>query len=495
MFFTVMAIGITGCKKFLDVNKNPNNPTDESVTPNLILSSALKRIADRTATSYGSTARWMGYWTRSGTYGPNTEEESYHITTTFEANEWTGWYDILNDLDVMEKKSQETGQDFYLGAAKMLKTVGFMYLVDQYNNVPYTEAFDLNSKILPKYDKGSDIYNDLFLQLDSALAAFKRVENVSGENEEFDIMFGGDVEEWIKLINTQRLKLALRLANVSGFNASGQMSKVSSEGFLTETAYIQPGYAKDLDKQNPFWNAYKELYTGDVADNFNRANNYVLGKYRSNSDQRYTRVFSPVASSCSDCNPPVSAGSYFGYDYGEVNDDPDQPKAANSSNVAGPALAESPEQPQWFFTSVESKFLQAEAIARGWIAGTAQTIYREAVTESFVWLGLTAAEATTYLDQTVAIVTWPAGNADQIKTILMQKYLALTGINNFEPWVDYRRTGVPSDLPMSLSPSRGGYIIPLRLMYPQDEYNYNPQAVAAEGNIDPQKNKIFWDVN
>jgi hypothetical protein len=35
--------------------------------------------------------------------------------------------------------------------------------------------------------------------------------------------------------------------------------------------------------------------------------------------------------------------------------------------------------------------------------------------------------------------------------------------------------------------------IPLRLRYPQNEYNYNATNVALEGNPDPQTATIFWD--
>lgn len=482
-FILILVSGLGGCKKFLDVNTNPNNPTDESITPNLILSSSLTRIAAQTATSYASVARWMGYWARSGTYGPNSEEESYRITTTYEAGEWTTWYDILNDLSVMEKKATEADQAFYIGAAKTLKTIGYMYLVDQYNNVPYTETFDLNNQMFPKYDKGQDIYNDLFVQLDQALEAFTGLTEISDENEEFDILFGGDTDMWIQFINTQRLKLSLRLANVSAFNASTQMAKITSEGFLSTTAYVQPGYVQDQNQQNPFWNSFKRLYDGSVADNFNRANNYILGKFRNNNDPRYTRIFSPVGTST----------NYVGFNYGEVV--ANAPSAGNSSDVGGPALAVNAAQAQWLFTSIESAFLQAEAIARGWISGDAEDAYRNAVIESFTWLGLTEEAANTYLDQDLPIVQWPSGQAAQIQTIGMQKYLGLAGINNFEAWVDYRRIGVPADLPMSLSESRGNYVVPLRLMYPQNEYNYNLNVVSAEGTIDPQSSKIFWDVN
>lgn len=501
-FFILLLVANTGCKKsFLDINQNPNSATDESITPNLILPSVLHAMAGRMAISYDVEGRWMGYWTRSGTYGPSTEEESYHITTTFEASEWSGWFNILNDVNVMEKKANASGETFYEGIAKGLKSIGFMYLVDQYNNVPYSKAFDLGGNILPAYDKGQDIYIDLLTQLDAAATLITQAE--LGGNlkiEEADILFHGDKINWRKLINTQRLKLLVRQSQVPGFSPSAEIAKITSDGsgFLEsgETASVQPVYVVDNNKQNPFWDTYKRLYTGDVADNYNRANNYVLNLFRNNNDVRYQRVFSPVTSGCS-CSPPVANGSYYGYNYGEVVTDPDQPKAANSSDVAGPGLAKSATQAQWLFTSVESKFLQAEAIQRGWLPGDAKTAYEDAVRESFIWLNVPGGTATanTYLAQANAIVSWTAATTPdaKINLIVMQKYLALIGINNFEAWVDYRRLGVPASLPLSLSPSRGGYIIPLRLTYPQNEYNYNAANVAAEGDIDPQNSTIFWD--
>jgi len=101
-------------------------------------------------------------------------------------------------------------------------------------------------------------------------------------------------------------------------------------------------------------------------------------------------------------------------------------------------------------------------------------------------------EATDYLAQDNDIVDWTSA-ANKINLIVMQKYLALAGINNFEAWVDYRRLGVPTDLPLSLSPSRAGRGVPLRLLYPQQEYNYNGSNVEAQGTINAQTTPIFWD--
>jgi len=500
--FIALLVISAGCKKsFFDINENPNSPTEEAMQANLMLPSVLNATAKKMATNYDFAAHWMGYWARSGTYGPSNPLENYDITTTYERTQWVNgnttaanpvvsWYNILKDNDVMEKKAKANEQPFYIAAAKVVKSIGFMYLVDMYNNVPYTEAFDLENKIAPAYDKGEDIYTDLLAQLDTAATLFAEIEIIDPEEEAADVMFGGDVEMWLKLVNTQRLKLLIHQSQLFGSSApTAQLAKITAEGFLMsgETAEVNPGYALDKYKLNPFYNAYLMDETGTLVDNFNRANNYVLNKYMSNNDIRYQYVFSAAAT-------PLNGNTYFGYNFGFVDQNPDQPKAANSSNVAGPGLVKSETQPQWLFTSVESLFLQAEAIQRGWLSGNAQSAYEDAVTESFLWLDVEDAddEATDYLSQNNSIVNWNAAS-NKINLIVMQKYLALTGINNFEAWVDYRRLGVPTDLPLSLSPSRAGRKVPLRLLYPQEEYNYNNANVTAQGDINAQTSPIFWD--
>lgn len=489
--FTLLLLSTASCKdEFFDINQNPNAPTEESVTPQLILPRSLHATASRMAISYDYAAHWMGYWSRSGTYGPSQEQETYAITTGYQADEWSGWYDILTDVNLMEEKALAADQQFYQGAAKVLKSIGFMYLVDQYGNVPYTTAFDLSGNILPTYDKGEAIYADLLVQLDAAEKLFAEADvDADPGIAAADIMFGGDTEMWRKLANTQRLKLLIRMSELGDQTAEVAKMTANGAGFLMsgETAEVQPGYGPIVDQDNPFYSTYKESAAGSL-DQYNRANNYVLNKFMSTNDIRYQYFFSEV-----ETNTAAQPNAYYGYNFGEITPN-NAPNASNSSDVAGPGLAEGPEQAQWLFTSVESLFLQAEAIQRGWLTGDAQTAYEAAVSESFVWLKVEDAEdvAAEYLAQDNPMISYTAA-PNKINLIVMQKYLGLVGINNFEAWIDYRRVGVPTDLPLSLAPNRAGNIIPSRLLYPQAEYSYNSANVAAEGNINAQTSKVFWD--
>ena len=128
------------------------------MTPSLVLPRALHRMAAFSATNYDVYHRWLGYWSRSGTYGPNTDEEGYNLTSSFQRSSWLDMYDILKDVDVIENNAQAREETAYIAIAKILKSVGFLHLVVQYNTVPYSKAFDLANNLLTPYDKGEDVY-------------------------------------------------------------------------------------------------------------------------------------------------------------------------------------------------------------------------------------------------------------------------------------------------------------------------------------------------
>jgi hypothetical protein len=173
------------------------------------------------------------------------------------------------------------------------------------------------------------------------------------------------------------------------------------------------------------------------------------------------------------------------------------PGGAESSRI-GPGLAGSATQDAWIFPAFESMFLEAEAIARGWMPGDVQTAYEEAVTESFVWLGVEDATdwAHEYLT-TADIAMWAnAGSslAEQVDFIAFQKYIALGGVDPIESWTDLRRLNmIPDNGYISKNPSRISNTIPVRLLYPQSEYTANSANVRAQGdNINQFTSKIFW---
>lgn len=496
-------IAVSCNDSFFDINENPNSPTEEALTPQLVMPMVLNATAKKMAIDYDFAAFWTGYWARGSSFGPSIPLENYDITTSFQQNQWVNgntsvvnpaisWYDILMDAKVMGRLGRQSGEPFYVGAEKVIRAIGFMYLVDMYNNVPYSQALDLENYLVPAYDNGQDIYNDLLLQLDSARMIFRASDlEVSEAAANADIMFGGDLIMWRKLANTWSLKLLVHQSEVLDGIPTTELAKITADGsgFLMagETADVQPGYAGNQYQQNPVYGTYVRDHNNSLVDDFNRASNYMLNRYRDNGDIRYQYVFMKAVS-------PVDGEEYQGNDLGQEPEG--ELNSSGESIVAGPGIVSGPSDPQWLFTSVESLFLQAEAAQRGWLSGVdAEEAYRNAVRESFSWLGVPNAVdvADEYMDEQ-EIANWASAD-NKIELIINQKHLALPAINNFEAWVDYRRLGFPSDVPLTLDPSAGDLKVPVRLLYPQNEYSYNAKNVNAQGNIDAQTSRIFWDVD
>lgn len=484
----LLSVGMAGCKKQLDINQNPNAVTESNITADLILPNALHNVGVQSVVGYGWVANWMGHFSPSGSYNPNTEESTYNITSTFQEGRWAGIYNVLYDLDNVEKKATANNQPFYRAIAMIMKAHLFQYLVDMYGNVPYSQAFKSLEFPSPAYDPAEAIYADLHVKLDTAISIMKGVTEITTAEQGTDIVYHGDTDLWARLGNTIKLRLLIRTSEINA-NPAAELAKIKENGGVLqsmESAEVNPGYINDVGKQNPFYSTYGLAPSGNQANEFFRANAYMIAILRNSGDPRIGYFFLPAK----------NTGLFTGTVYGSA---PDVEYNGDRTSNIGPGLAKSFDQSQWIVTSVESMFLQAEAVARGWdvgYPGTTQEAYEAAVTESFIWLGVIDAEieAATYLSES-NIAKWSnAGPSvtDQVRFILGQKYISLTGINDLEAWNDYRRLGVPADVPLSVNPARGTRTIPLRLIYPQAEYAVNAKNVSAQGSITPSA-PIFWD--
>jgi len=508
-----LSVGIVGCKKEkFNINRNPNQPTDSTVTYNVLLPAALQSTAYVVETNWGWLQNWLGYWARSGTYAPNVTEETYEITTNFQSGLWDNIYSNAFNYDIMENKAHQAGATFYEGVARIMKAHNFQILVDVYNNVPYFDALKGNANPTPKYDNGLDIYRDLFRQLDTAIDLLNETNpDLNVDYTTNDLVFGGDVNMWIKLANTLKLRMLVHVYNVPEFDIAGEVEKIEENGagFLGagESAMINPGF--NDSKPNPFYRTYVRDETGTSTGSsvYYKGNAYAIGDatgsaetygwYNWDGDPRVSRFYTAGNQGMRGVAyglPPVTSNA-----------------AATLSSISGPGLLPSGSSSDaWIFTSVESLFLQAEAAERGIISGDAGALTNAAITESFEWLGLSAEAAATYIgnNETYPDVDYYADGGG-LNTIICQKWFALNAIAPFEVWTDYRRVpyggkdhfvyGAPGGYtdgpPISVAPQNTATEIPVRLLYPQNEYNYNAANVKAEGSIDQFSSKIFWDNN
>lgn len=527
--FILCMLLVAGCKKgWLDVNYNPRDLTNTAATPDLILAPLLESSVASKDTRF--LAQWMGYWCYY-------QFPVGHSTVTYdrpaaESGIFPG--QVPPELPFLEERSRQLGQTFYTGIAKVLKVFHFQRTVDIVNNMPYTDAFD--AKILqPRYDDAKTIYESLMRQLDTASSLIANANVINNPKIQVaDLVFFGDKTKWLKFINTLKLRLLVHQANRADRSAyiTGEIAKIVTEGsgFLGsgQDAALNPGYAlgKKLSYYFGCFSSHNQYGGGDYdaflqlgSWDWAHANIYAMNLLKADNDPRlglfYSEVDIPLPGGAPEPFSQPGPQEFRGNQYGLFVNSVVYPYQSNTyvSAVGGSrnnglttptakGIIKGRDMPDWIITSIESKFLQAEAVQRGWIAGNAEAAYVDAVKESFRWLNAggnstmpalsDAVFDTWYAAQTSnPRVNWAAA-PDKYKLIMYQKYMAFNGIEPMETYTDYRRNNRFPDIPASVSPQRVGNVIPFRLLYNRNEYNVNAKNVNAQGTIDIFTSKIWW---
>jgi hypothetical protein len=477
---------LAGCKKdFLDVNDDPNRVTELNVTPELLFPQAEVAVGARAASqNWNFLSNWLGYTGASGSYAIDQTETSYNIDFSFSDPIWQNHYSVLFDLNQVQSKALAKGDSVLAGASMILSAKLWQELVDLYGNIPYTEAFQNNTTRTPKYDKAQDIYISVMASLDRAKSYMSRTARSTFAS--IDVINHGDQAKWIRFANTLKLRMLIRTSEVTLFNVATEINKMKDGGSALNTLKaddnisVNPGYANETNKQSPFYANFGLTPTNAEANPITRANVYFVSLLKSTADPRLTSFFKPATGT-----------TVVGVTYGLAAGNP----TSGASSSFGPGLVKSATQDQWIYPAFESLFLEAEAIARGWVAGDAQATYESAVTQNFIFLGLSASDAAAYLSNTPIAMWSNAGSTalSKAKFIAYQKYIALAGIDPLEAYSDYRRLKmIPNTGFLSVNPSKVSNTLPVRLPYPQTEYTTNAENANGQGNVNIFTSKIFW---
>ncbi len=516
--FLMFAIALSSCKKdFLSLETNPNTPSVSS--PNLLLSGALKTSAGIiNGGGYVMYANWVGYLSHSTSFQVNVALEQYQFTTsTYDL--WTPLY--LNIANYNALLKSDAGPN-YNGIAKIMIVYNYQQLVDNYNNVPYSQAIQGADMLSPAYDSGSAIYDDLMKQLDAAIVILQAAPATAANPGSADIMYKGKMINWIKFANTLKLRLAIRQSNVTAKAVAlkSAVAATSSIGYLdaTNPALVNPGYA-NVDasggQQSPLVLNYGVTAAGASQANNSQyqANAYATNFYSKNNDPRLLTVYKPsitvgVTKAASVKNGTVDTlagvpgvgivGTPFGGSTPPNGIVPPKTAEADRSNLAvskfGVGVLKGATMNATIMSAAEALFLQAEGVASGLISGNAKTLYDAGIAASFAddLVPNAAAAAATYSAQTA--IAYPVGASLEVqkKAIITQKWAALNPYGAFEAFNELRRTGYPDNIPLSIYPGANAPNQVTRIFYPFVEYQTNSDNVAAQGTIDKFTSKIFW---
>lgn len=471
------ALLLAGCKKdFLDINDNPNSPAKvdvKDVFPSAEL--AIGHVMGNNFQIIGCI--WAQYWTQNPYSSQYKTLEQYAPAASDYDAPWRICYsDALEDLNYVVKKGTEQGKFQYVACAKILQAYTYQVLTDNFGDIPFSEALQGEDGIVyPKYDSQKDVYDGIIKLIDDGMALID--PNATDGPTNNDLLLNGDMSKWQKFANTLKLRVYLRLAYVDPGKAQAGIAGLAGQPMLGAGEDVKINYTSNPGGTNPLYSVFADI---NSTQNLVASSTCLDSMY--NYDGRLIVFYAPL-----------SNGDYAGNTQGDYTSNiPISNISLPSPNTgANVDSAKSASAPVKLMSDYESLFLQAEAASRGWLPGSAQSLYEAGITANYVAYGLASTDASAYY--TLPNYAYPSGGtqAQQLEAIITQKWYSMCGNQGNEAWTEYRRTGFPSFLIQSVHSIIGPGRMPNRMFYPSTELTRNPHVPPQHLIYD----KVWWDVN
>ncbi|MCW3462717.1 SusD/RagB family nutrient-binding outer membrane lipoprotein [Chitinophaga nivalis] len=564
----ILIITVSCTKNFLDINTDPNYAA--KTAENRLLTSSEQGLSYALGfTNDNRGARGLtevlSVYMHQVTVREDQDQYSSDGNDINITGSWTGLYSsapaqvgsdvlgTLQNIDVLIGQGTQNGNMVYVGIAKIIKAYAISQYVDVFGDVPYSQANKFLSAGIryPKYDKGAEIYPQLFALLDQAIG---NINNANAVNSLVpagdDLFYGGDKEKWIRLAHTIKLKLynQLRLvqdvsAQVKALIAKDSLIKDIDGGFM-----FQYGRGTTPDDRNPGYNDYfatqRSHYQSPWFYEILRGNNNRI--FTGNPDPRvryyfYSQLkFDEQAQNSTDFRD----SSFVSIPFGSVSVNRDFSQGGSMTifgiyPVGGRYQADTMEvtgadatgaAPFRMLTYADRLYIEAELQFAGLLPGDAKAKLRQAIQESFNQVDYVVQVASKqknvpllaantgvsgYIDKVIQEYEGKPA-AGQLEIIMTQKWISSFG-NSVDQYTDYRRTGYPVLFnPRDPAMAPGGFLqpplkgdptiagnqaaipvqqsrdFPLSLPWSNLDLNVNQNAPPQK---QPANFRVFWDKN
>lgn len=511
----ILMVSVSCTGDFDEINTNPNTLTTDQLDATMAGPSFANALYKGI-----NNASWDLPEDDPGTYGLITMLHSMLFSHYFSAGpaDWATERNGINDgwrsrgwlrfytLAVPSLRNTYTasaGNAEALAVVDIWKVFMFHRFTDSWGAVPYSKAGIGGASVA--YDSQEAMYAEFFTLLDAANTTLSAsAESTIGIFKGFDKIYDGDVEKWRRFGNSLRLRLALRLSDVSPSTAKAQAEAAVAAGVI-ESNEGSAYFASSSKSYNNFvdiadgWGFYMSADLESILKGYN--------------DPRLSKWFATNAD-----------GEFIG-----------QPNGGGSvrnwsttilSKINRNTFVSAVAKPIEVMMASETCFNRAEGVLNGWNmgGGAAQSYYEQGITLSLQQWGVTdSGTINTYIDgSTTAVeptlvaeyaavglsteppvdvpVSWEDTESEQRKQIAVQKYLGLFP-ESWETWSDLRRTDAAILYPLlTTENSAVGRGIMKRLTYLPNEYSTNRAAVDAAvstipGGQDVGSANVWWDTN
>jgi hypothetical protein len=500
ILFSVLLSSCT--KNFEEINTNPNNIPN--ALPQQLLAPTLVNTLNYTMIRNRNFNNELMQVTVN-----QSDAEGQVFRYDFRSN-WSdylynGLYSGLTNFKEIYRLASDSGVNYnksYMGISLVCQSWAYSILTDTYGDIPYSQSNLGKDSLLyePTFDLQKDIYLDMFQKLEQANTLLSSNAAIIAAS---DPVYAGNISKWRKFGNSLYLRLLLRLSAKADV-AAQVTAKIKD---IVETnAATYPVFASNDESAILRWTGIAPYTSPLVAvrEQDFRAPGLATFFIQNLVNWNDPRIDIPTYGSGGFNRWGIApySGAYLGIPSGYAPGENPVKKSYFYSNTSAVTLQTEP-MTGMMMNYAELKFILAEAAAKGWISGSAETYYNDAALNSItLWLPLwpTIINSQTGLLNNINTfliagdIQWnnAATLEEKMERIHLQKYYALF-LTDMQQWFEYRRTGHPI-VPKGLGLRNNGEM-PARMTYPVYVQSSNPSnyiaAIAAQGP-DLISTKVWW---
>lgn len=381
-------------------------------------------------------------------------------------------------LDAAEKKNM-------LAMIDVMEVYTWSVLITTFGDVPYSEAMDIEH-IQPAYDDAKEIHNNLVERLDADIATFTANRGVPAF-ESADMLYGGNIGQWIKFSNSLKMRLGMIMADANSSQAKAIVEAAAPHVFTSNDDNAAFAFSTVPPNTNPIWTNLIQSGRRDFIAATTMLT--ALDTIGDPADQLNDEQFDPRLPVYFDTTLAADGVAYVGGTPGR--------RSTPFANYSLPGSALTVQNLEAILLDyTEVKFYMAEAAARGWaVDGTAEDNYYEAITSSMMYWDVEEGAIQDYLQDEDVQYSGSGWDTEAQQKIGIQSWLAFYN-RGYTSWLQWRRIDFPK-----LEPAEGAISgIPVRYFYPVSEQNVNKvnyeAAVArtALGGSDVVEKRLYFDV-
>ena len=495
VWVALLGIGaVTACQSDLTgLNNNPNSPT---TAPAGALFTNATRASFQTLQGSFNTLSMTSLFAQHIAQIQYIDEDRGHIRPTTLDNLFTGLFaGPLQDYQKTIIGADSASHPSTAGPARVMQSWVFQNMTDLWGDIPYSAALKGEAggvAFTPPYDAQKDVYYGLLKTLTDAATGMATGTTVNDPGlGSADPIYNGNDAKWVKLANSLRARLAMRMSKADPAKAASELAAAFAGGMISANSEnAQLNWPGDGVYDNPW------------AANFATRDDHRMAKTLLDTMNALADPRLPVYAQPTKADPTVYAGMQNGLDntftatYFNTTSRPGAIFYPGSTVYGTFGTSAGKATPSYLMTYAEVAFLQAEAAERslgGLNPAQAAGFYNAGVTASITQWGGSGAAAAAYLARPgVAYIPGATG----LKQIGLQKWIALF-TQGTEAWSEWRRTGNPASIkPGPKMYADVGPIVPRRLLYPPNEQAVNGAALATaitRQGPDLQATHVWWD--